>query len=533
MLEPVVDIQGLSFTYSGSVFPALEKINLQAYPGQFLTITGPSGCGKSTLALCLAGFIPHAYGGKMKGAVYIQGRDTRDYPAGGLSGIVGLVQQDPEAQLCTLTVSDEVAFGPENLRIPPEEIRERVTFALQAVGAQGLKERKLHTLSGGEKQRVAIASVLAMTPSLLILDEPTASLDPSCTREVLRTLEKLRGEIEISIIVIEHRLERFASISDRLLLMKKGEIVGEGTPGEFRRKYVPAVITDTDRFNERGNSSCKQHGKPAGTLKEGKGKGKEKEKGKEKAPLLSVENLKVGYEGRDVLSGISFYAYPGETLAVMGDNGSGKTTLLLALLGILKPGSGKISINEEDVTEIKVARRARNMGLTFQNPNHQLFENTVAREASLPSLFLRKEIEEEIEHRVDRLLEGFGLQEYRNNNPFTLSLGEKKRLTLVSVLAYSPEVLILDEPLVGQDSDRLGLLMAALREHRVRGGVTLMVCHEPAVVVSCCQRILFLEEGKLVIDAPVEEALARLARMGRDEYLPSGYNFSFREKEDK
>ncbi len=538
MLEPVVDIRDLSFTYSGSVFPALEKINLQVYPGQFLTITGPSGCGKSTLALCLAGFIPHAYDGKMKGIVRIQGRDTRDYPAGGLSGIVGLVQQDPEAQLCTLTVSDEVAFGPENLCIPPDEIRERVIFALQAVGALGLKERKLHTLSGGEKQRVAIASVLAMTPSLLILDEPTASLDPSCTRDVLHTLEKLREELEISIIVIEHRLERLASISDRLLLMEKGKIVGEGTPGEFQRKYVPAVVSDTDRFNGQGSFLGLQQGKPASTFNFNKDKDKEEEgkgkgKAKEKVPLLTVKDLEVGYEGRDVLSGISFFAYPGEILAVMGDNGSGKTTLLLALLGILKPWRGKISMNEEDITEMKVARRARNMGLTFQNPNHQLFENIVAREAALPSLFLRKEAQEEIEHRVERLLEKFGLQGYKNNNPFTLSLGEKKRLTLVSVLAYSPEVLILDEPLVGQDSDRLGLLMAALQEHRIRGGIALMVCHEPAVVVSCCQRILFLEEGKLLIDAPVDEALARLLRMGRDEYLPSGYNFSSREKEDK
>lgn len=521
ILQPVVDIQDLSFTYSGSVSPALEKVNLQVYPGQFLTITGPSGCGKSTLALCLAGFIPHAYSGKMQGTVRIQGRDTRDYPAGGLSGIVGLVQQDPEAQLCTLTVSDEVAFGPENLRIPPQEIRERVFFALQAVGALDLKERKLHTLSGGEKQRVAIASVLAMTPSLLILDEPTASLDPSCTRDVLRTLEKFRAELEISIIVIEHRLERLVSISDRLLLMKKGRIVDESSPGEFRKKYVPTVILDTDRVNERGNSLGQGQGKTSGVYN--KEKGKKKAKGKDKAPLLSVENLKAGYEGRDVLSGISFCAYPGETLAVMGDNGSGKTTLLLSLLGVLKIGEGKIFFNEEDVTGMKVAHRARDMGLTFQNPNHQIFENTVAKEAALPSLFLSKEAQGEIERKVDRLLEEFGLRCYRDKNPFTLSLGEKKRLTLVSVLAYSPEVLILDEPLVGQDSGRLELLMAALQEHRERGGIALMVCHEPAVVVSCCQRVLFLAGGKLLIDAPVGEALVRLAQMGLEEYLPPGY----------
>lgn len=511
MPEPIVEIHDLSFTYSGSTSPALDKINLQVYPGQFLTITGPSGCGKSTLVLCLAGFIPHAYGGSMQGAVYIQGRDTRDYPAGGLSGIVGLVQQDPEAQLCTLTVNDEVAFGPENLCILPEEIRERAYFALQSVGALDLKKRKLHTLSGGEKQRVAIASVLAMKPSLLILDEPTANLDPSCTKEVLQTLEALREELEIAIIVIEHRLERLASITDRLLLMDNGKIVEESASVESHKRYVPTVnILDTGRCNGCANFPQRQ-GEAAGYF----------EKEDEKLPLLSVENLKVGYEGRDVLSGISFFAGPGETLAVMGDNGSGKSTLLLALLGVLKPVEGKIYMNKEDVTRMKVARRAREMGLTFQNPNHQIFENTVAKEAAFPSLFLSKKTRQEIELKVDQLLEEFGLLHYKDKNPFTLSLGEKKRLTLVSVLAYFPGILILDEPLVGQDSYRLGLLMSALQEHRACGGITLMTCHEPNVIVSCCQRILFLAEGKLVINAPVDEALMRLAEMGRDEYLPS------------
>lgn len=508
MAEPVVDVRELTFTYDGSTSPALEGINLKVYPGELLAITGPSGCGKSTLALCLAGFIPHAYGGKMEGVVRIQGRDTRDYPAGGLSGIVGLVQQDPDAQLCTLTVGDEVAFGPENLRIPPEEIRERVHFALQAVGALDLMDRKVHTLSGGEKQRVAIASVLAMTPVLLILDEPTANLDPSCTREVLRTMEKLREEQGISIIVIEHRLERLVPISDRLLFMEKGRIVGESTDRKLPRRYLPAA-----GWTDSGTGL--RQGETAGLEKKG-----------EKLPLLSVENLQAGYEGREVLKGISFCAYPGETLAIMGDNGSGKTTLLLALLGVLKPGEGRIFLNGKDITGMRVARRARDLGLVFQNPNHQIFENTVFKEAVLPSLFLSKEAPREIEQKVERLLEEFGLRRFRDNNPFALSLGEKKRLTLVSVLAYSPGVLILDEPLVGQDGDRLKLLISALEEHRAQGGVTLMVCHEPAVVMACCQRVLFLSEGKLIVNAPVKEALLRLAELGREEYLPSGYRLT-------
>ncbi len=505
MLEPVVDIKGLSFTYSGSTAPALEGINLRVYPGEFITVTGPSGCGKSTLALCLAGFIPHAYGGKMEGVVRIEGKDTRDYPAGSLSGIVGLVQQDPEAQLCTLTVTDEVAFGPENLCIPSVEIRERVAFALGAVGAAELKDRKVHTLSGGEKQRVAIASVLAMSPSLLILDEPTANLDPSCTREVLDTLKRLKEQHRISIIVIEHRLERLLPISDRLLLMQGGKMAEEKFPKDYRPKYGSAFKS----FNyDSGFNRDKE------AIVE--------EKFRE-LPLLSVKNLRAGYNGRDVISEISFDAYLGETIAIMGDNGCGKTTLLLALLGILKPGAGVVYLEGKDITRLKVSRRARDMGLTFQNPNHQIFENTVFKEAILPSMFLSSRTRPEIEEQADKLLKEFGLRQYRNRNPFTLSLGEKKRLTLVSVLAYSPKVLILDEPLVGQDSDRLDLLITALQEHRARGGITLMVCHEPNVIVSCCQRILFLAEGKLIIDAPVEKAVEKLARWGWEDYLPYGY----------
>jgi energy-coupling factor transport system ATP-binding protein len=505
MLEPVVDIQELSFTYSGSEVPALERINLRVYPGQFITITGPSGCGKSTLALCLAGFIPHAYAGKMEGTIYIQGRNTRDYPAGGLSGIVGLVQQDPEAQLCTLTVKDEVAFGPENLCIPSEEIRERILFALEAVGAIDLKDRQLHTLSGGEKQRVAIASVLAMTPSLLILDEPTANLDPSCTREVLETLRRLKEQHQISIIVIEHRLERLVSISDHLLLMQRGRIVDEGKPESFRRLFSPVGkrIKAEIGLPEEGSSSIRKQA--------------------QKVPVLSVKNLTAGYAGRDVLSGISFSAYEGETIAVMGDNGSGKTTLLLALLGIINAREGAIYLQGKDITRQKVSRRAQYMGLAFQNPNHQIFEDTVLKEAALASSFLGRDTPHETEQRVVQLLEEFGLKQYENKNPFTLSLGEKKRLALLSLLAYMPRILILDEPLVGQDSDRVELLINALREHRARGGITLMVCHEPNMVVSCCQRILFLSKGKLIIDRPVEEALRRMAELGWDEYLPAGY----------
>ncbi len=503
MTMPPVAINNLSFTYNGTVSPVLRNINLQVYPGQFLTITGPSGCGKSTLALCLAGFIPHAYPGKMTGSIHIQGKDTRDYPAGGLSGIVGLVQQDPEAQLCTLTVKDEIAFGPENLCLPPKVIRKRVLSALEAVGAKDLLARKVHTLSGGEKQRIAIASVLAMNPSLLILDEPTANLDPSCTREVLLTLGELKGRQKTAIIVLEHRIDRLAGITDRLFYMDKGRLFTARGPDKFKKKYVP---------------SKRRHGPmSAGVQVANKTNASNNNK---VLPLLTVENLRAGYAARDVFSDLSFSIYSGETLALMGDNGSGKTTLLLALLGLLHNTGGSIYFRGENITKMKASQRAREMGLVFQNPNHQIFAPTVTEEAMLPSLYLSPETPGQIKGKVKKLLGEFELLKYENLNPFTLSLGEKKRLTLLSVLAYAPSLLLLDEPLVGQDSRRLGIFLAALQKHRHRGGGALMICHEPEVVHSCCQRVLFLEQGKLLINAPVKEAFCQLEKMGRREYLP-------------
>ena len=504
MEEPVVKLEGLTFTYAGSETPALKDINLTVRPGEFVTITGPSGCGKSTLAFCLTGFIPHSFDGVMEGKVIVGGRDTRTCTPGELAGIAGLVQQDPESQLCTLNVLDEVAFGPENICLPPDEIRERVKWALSAVGLSGFTERLVHTLSGGEKQRLAIASVLAMRPQLLILDEPTANLDPRGCREVLSVIKKLHQEHKTAIIVIEHRLQYLLPFSDRLVLIEEGRITADLQPQKFHHYYPTFKVKGVQEKGNAGLSSSHDVGERS-TISE--------------KPLLAVEDITVKYEQKTALDRISFALYPGETVAVMGDNGSGKTTLLHVLLGICKPDQGRVVFNSEDITSTGVSWRARDMGLTFQNPNHQLFERTVIKEARMHSHFLAADLEQSLK-RVEQLLEEFDLSSYREQVPFALSLGEKKRLTLISVLAYQPRILLLDEPLVGQDQERLELLLSAIFEHQRRGGITIMVCHEPQVVKTCCTRVLFFEHGNLIFDGPTEEAFKELARRGKDEYLP-------------
>lgn len=506
MEEPVVILDGLTYTYAGSEAPSLNDINLSVRPGEFVTITGPSGCGKSTLAFCLTGFIPHSFEGVMEGKVVIGGRDTRSCTPGELAGIAGLVQQDPESQLCTLKVIDEIAFGPENICLPPDEIKRRVDWALSAVGLSGLTDRAVHTLSGGEKQRLAIASVLAMRPQLLILDEPTANLDPRGCREVLTVIKKLHQELKTAIIVIEHRLQYLLPFSDRLVIIEDGKITGDQQPHRFHHYYPTFKVKDNQEIGSANPKSAPASGLSAILNK----------------PLLSVEDITVKYEEKTALNRISFALYPGETVAVMGDNGCGKTTLLNVLLGIHKPNQGQIYFDGEEITGARVTWRAREMGLTFQNPNHQLFERTVIREASLHSQFLARDLDHSLE-RVEQLLDEFDLASYREQVPFALSLGEKKRLTLVSVLSYQPRILLLDEPLVGQDQERLDLLLDAIYEHRRQGGLTVMVCHEPLVVESCCQRVLFFDQGNLIFDGPTEEAFDELARRGRDEYLPRSY----------
>ncbi|MGI6034553.1 MAG: ABC transporter ATP-binding protein [Limnochordia bacterium] len=477
-MDPIIVIDNLTFTYEGASRPALKGVDLEIWPGEFILLTGPSGCGKSTLALCLNGVIPNGYPGSMEGKVLIGGRQTTSFGPGELAGIIGLVQQDPDSQLCTLKVVDEVAFGPENLCLSPGEINRRVRWALGAVGALHLWDREVYTLSGGEKQRVAIASVLAMTPQVLILDEPTANLDPRGVWEVIDVIERLRREEQTTIIVIEHRLERILPLADRLLVMEEG-ILQEGSPQR------PPVDYPT---------------KPAVPIT--------------KEPILKVENLTAEWEGRSLLEDVSFAIHGGEIIAIMGDNGSGKTSLLLSLLGLIQPKQGKITFAEQDITHRKAHDRARLMGLALQNPNHQLFSRTNLEEAALPSRNLRMGGADEGE--ILDLLGEFEL--FPERLPFTLSLGEKKRLILVSLLAYRPSVLLLDEPLVGQDDERIRQLLAILYDHAASGGVVLMVCHEVALVNSF-DRVLFLEEGRLVIDAPPARAPEQLLARGRREYL--------------
>jgi len=485
----------VSFRHEGSDALSLEEVSLAVGRGEFLLVAGRSGCGKTTLAHALTGFIPHYFRGHLDGQVYIEGVGTTHSTIPELAQHVGLVQQDPEGQLCTLRVEDEVAFGPENLALSEPEVRQRVAWALETVGAAHLAGRSTASLSGGEKQRVALASILAMGPHTLILDEPTSGLDPAGARDVFAALGEMRRQGQHTLVVIEHRIRRLLPLATGVarmdggrLAMVSAEALAEGLAAPRADAGPPPVDRSSD-------------------------------------PLLEVTGLSVRRQGDtagpELLRDLSLRLWPGEVVCLMGDNGSGKTTLLKSLVGLLPPVRPfRMRVGRDDLSGDKPARRAKKVGLLFQNPNHQLFGRTVLEAALMPANNLCPDSRGAHE-RAMKLLDSFGLADRAQASPVALSHGQKKRLALASVLAYAPDVLLLDEPFAGQDDLFAAQVMQAVSEHCcARGGTALIVAHDPELAAAHSHRLLFLDGGEVVIDAPPERAFSELRAAGRPEYCP-------------
>ena len=494
----MIAIEGLSFRFRDSRGYALRDVSLTIQTGEFLVVTGPSGCGKSTLALAIGGYLFRQYDGEAEGTVTVAGIDVRRQPIYDVADLVGLVQQNPEAQFCTLTVHDEVAFGLENRCLPPAEIRERVAWALNIVGAEHLAGRSLAALSGGEKQKVAIAAMMAAKPQVLIFDEPTSNLDPTATAEVFAVIEQIRAEAGITVVVIEHKVDYLLPFAPRLVAMDGGRIVHDGllttAISRFQRPQIePSAVSN----------KCTD-----GVLQSPQG-----------APCVRVEDLRVGYDGQPVLLGVSLEVYPGEFVAVMGDNGCGKTTLLYSLLGLIKPEQGRVEVLGQDTRQASVSHLARQVGFVFQNPDHQLFADSVWAEATLASCNFQA-FDGATEARVGELLARCGLGDRREDHPYRLSYGEKRRLNLISVLAHGPKLILLDELLIGQDAGNAAFLLDLLRERTGQGDVVIMVNHAPEVTRSYASRLIFMDGGQVVVDAPPALAFEQLAAIGREAYLP-------------
>lgn len=540
----IVEVRGLIYSYPNAKAPALDGVDLTIERGEFVLLTGPSGCGKTTFCRCLNGLIPHFYSGDLKGDVRVAGLDTRDSPTYKLAQHAGLVFQNPDNQIFALTVEKDVAFGLENLGVEKAKMLEGVDWALEMAGISHLRDRATHELSGGQKQRLAIASILAMRPEVLVLDEPTSFLDPLGAERIFQVLDNLNQEYGITILLIEHRLDLAAQHVDRVIIFSEGRVVGNGSPEEIFALEetrlagvgIPKIVQLYKRLKGRGFPLERPPLTPD-ALVEGlrkwlplerpqvmvKPTGPEIEgfEGEHHAnPAVEVQGVSFSYpSGVKALDGVSLTIHRGEFVAIMGENGAGKTTLVKHFNGLLRPSVGGIKVDGKDISHLSVANLSRRVGLVFQNPDDQLFSESVEEEIAfaLRNFGFEKEV---VDKRVDWALNLLDVERYRKSSPFALSGGERKRVALASVLAWDPEIIVLDEPTIGQDYAQKERLRHFLMQLRTQGKTTVIVTHDVEFVADCEPRIVLMADGKIVADGPIRKIVTDEASMRRASVSP-------------
>jgi energy-coupling factor transport system ATP-binding protein len=481
-----------SYSYPGSQNLVLENINLSLNQGDFVVITGKSGCGKSTLGKALAGFLFQEDERNFSGKIIIGNSDMAEIPLYEASEKVAYVQQNPEDQFCTLSVIDEIAFGLENLCLNPQVIHEKIDQALGIVKGSHLKDRKLSTLSGGEKQKVAIASLLALSPDVLILDEPTSNLDPASTRTIFTTLHLIRNIQGLTVIIFEHKLSQLLELNPILYELKENTIV----PLKQQQVSVLGNSLKIDRDNE-----ILDENKPP------------------KEILIDLKNVNIILGNKHILKNIRFSLYQGEFIALMGANGSGKSTLLLTIMGLLQQDSGSCVKLDYPNNQVRPSQLAKDIGFIFQNPDHQIFTHTVWDEITFTCRnhgLLSDQTLDEAEQWLSKL----GLEERKDDHPQRLSYGEKRRVNLISAILHKPRVLLIDEMLIGQDSQNAEFWMKFMQDYTKPGNSVILVNHHPDLTQAFCSRMLFLSDGDLIIDSPIPLAFKQLSEMGFDSFLP-------------
>ena len=487
-----VEIHNFSYTYPGEQTPVLLDINMSIERGDFIVIAGASGSGKSTLGKALAGFIFQDEQPQFTGRIIVNHTDMTQVPLFNAGQRVAFAQQNPEDQFCTLTVHDEIAFALENACLQPEEIEKRIDQALAIVKGLNLKDRLLAILSGGEKQKVAIASMLALSPDVLVLDEPTSNLDPGATQHVFETLHLLRKQKDLTVIIIEHKLTQLKAINPRLILIDDGKIITEMQLTDYlqEKKAVSKILPIPQKLSFQSEQA-----------------------------LVEVSQLHVGINGHEILHNISFSINPGEFVAMMGPNGSGKSTLLQTLMGFHTPTNGLLRGFHQDLNKAKTSSLVKDIGFIFQNPDHQIFTQSVLDEASLILKNLNHLNDQTLE-RVNRYMDMIGLYSRLEDHPQRLSYGEKRRLNLVAAILHDPKLLLIDEFLIGQDMCNAHNWMQWLQNYTRKGHTILMANHHAQLTQAYCDRVIFLDEGSIIVDAPVSSAFSTLQKLGYHPFIP-------------
>ena len=515
-------VDHLTFRYRDRPEPSIRDISFQVAAGELLLLAGASGSGKTTVIRCINGLSPHSYKGELQGRVLLNGQDNAGLPLARISQLVGTVLQDPERQILGTRVRNEVAFGLENLALSRPEIRQRVDEALDYLGIPELRERETFSLSGGEKQKVALAGILAMRPSVLLLDEPLASLDPASAQETLAIVRRMVDE-GMAVLMVEHRVEDVLRIlstgvhADQVMFLENGQtrylgaVEGMMKVVNYHEIKLPApqimarAVADPPPPEIRFVPAAG----PQSTEKTGA-----------EGPLVRFENVSFDYQrGLGVLHDINLDIRRGDVIALLGPNGAGKTTLVKHAIGLLKPRSGRVLVNGKDTRQLSVAQIANTLGYVFQSPSHMLFAPTVQEELAFGPTNLRHS-PAQIEQEVQEAIRIVNLSGREKDPPLSLSFGQQKRVSIAAVLAMRSRILAMDEPTAGQDYRNYMNFMESILSLPNFAAI-LFITHDVDLAVIFANRVLLVNQGRLEADGKSAEVLCNFERLRANRIVPT------------
>ena len=543
----MIEIQELTFKYAEAKKNALENVTLNIQKGDFVGIIGESGAGKTTLCSCLNALIPHHYTGDFYGSVKVEGQDTFDVKPDKLALKVGSVFQDIESQIVSYFVEDEILFGLENFGVPANQIEERITEALEALGISELRHREISTLSGGQKQKVVFASIIALKPDYLILDEPTGELDPASSLQIFKLLKKLNEERGITVIVAEQKIMLLCEFVKKLIVLEKGTVVHYG---EIRSTLThqremeeagincPRVLTLTGKMMEEGLTPsgmkteeriCLNTQEAADFIKRMMGNNchvktdddslkpsQEPVTEPSEQPVLEFKNVCFSYNETANVHDLNVKIQKGDFTAITGSNGAGKSTFSKLCNGLLQPSAGDVFVLGQNTKRNKVSSLAKHIGFLFQNPDRQICCSTVEEEIafSLKNNGLSKE---EIQRKVEATIKEFGFD--AKTEPFNMSRGQRQRLCLACLIALNPEILILDEPTTGLDYRECMEMMNRIRELNENGTTVIMVCHDMEVVLDFAKSVIVMNRGEILAQGATREILSNKELLAKARLL--------------
>lgn len=521
--EPIISFKDFTFQYFTQAEPTLYDINLDIYPGEKILIVGPSGSGKSTLGHCLNGLIPFAYKGKISGSLRIKGKETKNESIFTLSKNIGTVLQDADGQFVGLNVGEDIAFSLENDCVALDEMKQRVGEIAEMVDMEDYLDRSPQELSGGQKQRVSLGGVLIDDVDILLFDEPLANLDPATGKRAIELIDEIHEKTDKTCIIIEHRIEDVLHRDvDRIIVIDDGRILMDAAPNEVLAsdilithgireplyvtacKYAGIEITadmhpeNIRSFDLKGNEEKLNHWYHSERTEM---------KEPERSPLLEVKDLSFSYDGiHPVLDHVSFTVYENEMMAIVGKNGAGKSTMSKIIVGFENPDSGEIILKDHDLSSMSIKERGEVIGYVLQNPNQMICCTKIYDEVAL---VLRNQglSEDEIRPRVEEALSICGLSPFIEWPVSALSYGQKKRVTIASILVLKPKIIILDEPTAGQDYHHYSEIMEFLKKLNDAGQTIIMITHDMHLMLEYTRRAVVLAEGKKIADTLASEVL--------------------------